>query len=356
MKDPNQLLNQKTGQLKNDSKYHFITIKDIAKALNISVSTVSRAMCDAYDVSKETREKVLAMAVQLNYKPNLNATGLVHRSTRTIGIFLPTITNYYFSTLVTGVQEVAHDNGFNIILFLTNDSSTREREIADGLTLSSLDGILASVSSTSDTCDHFQKIIDSGVPVVFFDRVPETIDTSKVMQDDFNGAFEAVEHLINSGYSQIAHIAGPKGLMFTEKRLMGYKEALRKNNLHFKEEWIVYSGFTQKDGENDTEILLNLNNRPNAIFAVNDRKAIGVIQALKKHGIIAGRGMGVMGFTNDPVSEIISPTLSTIAEPAFEVGKISCELLLKHIRKKNFTPQEIILPGKLMARESTRLM
>ena len=333
---------------------HTVTIKDIAKILNISVSTVSRALRDTYDVNQETRNRILSLAAELNYKPNFNATGLAKGSTHNIGVVLPFITNYYFSTVITGIQEVAYDNNYNIILFITNDSSERELSIIQNLSLSHLDGLLVSVSSNSDSCNHFQEIIDEGIPIVFFDRIASNIDTSKVMQGDYNGAFEAVEHLIESGYSKIAHIAGPKGLDFTEKRLNGYLDALKRHGLTAREEWIIYSGFSQDHGEADTYQLLQCEQRPDAIFAVNDRKAIGAIVALKNNGVIIGKEIGVIGFTDDPICTIISPSITTIAEPAFEIGTTCCDLLLKHINKKNFNPQEIILPGKLMARDSTK--
>lgn len=331
-----------------------ITIKDIARMLNISVATVSRALRDTYDVNKETREKVLDLASRLNYKPNFNATALAHGRTHNIGILLPFITNYYFSTVITGIQKVAYEANYNIILYITNDSSERELSIIENLSISSLDGLLVSVSSNSDSSHHFQELIDKGISVVFFDRVVDSMKTSKVMQDDYNGAFEAVTHLIAQGYTKIAHIAGPKGLDFTEKRLQGYLDALKKNKIAVRKEWIVYSGFSQACGEDDTYQLLECPHRPDAIFAVNDRKAIGAMLALKNKNVVIGKEIGVMGFTDDPLCTIISPSLTTIAEPAFTIGKLSCELLLKHIKKKHFSPREVILPGKLMVRESTR--
>lgn len=332
----------------------FATIKDIAKELNISVSTVSRALRDTYDVNKETREKVLAMARELRYRPNFNATGLVKGGrSHNLAVILPSVTNYYFSTVITGIQEIAYQHDFNIILHVTNDSSERELAIVQNLAMSSLDGLLVSVSSSSEECSHFQQLMDMGIPVVFFDRVPDNIKTSKVMQDDYHGAIQAVDHLVEQGYRKIAHIAGPEDLNFTQTRKQGFLNAMAKHNLKVNEKWIIHSGFSQEHGQADTERLFKLKNKPDAIFAVNDRKAIGAILALKKMNIKIGKDVGVIGFTNDPVSAIVSPTLSTIAEPAFEIGKRSCELLLKHIRKNNFIPSEDVLPTQLVAREST---
>lgn len=333
---------------------HLVTIKDIAKFLNISVSTVSRALRDTHDVNQDTKAKVLEVAYKLNYKPNYNATGLAKGHSHNIGIILPYITNYYFSTVITGIQEFAYNKGYNIILYLTNDSPERELSIVQNLSIANIDGLLVSVSSKCDSCSHFQNILDVGIPIVFFDRVPNNIKTSKVMQDDFYGAFAAVEHLIENGYHKIAHIAGPKGLSFTQKRLQGYITALQKHNLPVREEWIVYSGFSQECGEKDTYLLLNGKETPDAIFAVNDRKALGSMIALKNRNIAIGKEIGVVGFTNDPASTIITPTLTTVAEPAFDIGNKSCELLFKHINKKNFLFEEVIVPGKLIIRDSTK--
>jgi LacI family transcriptional regulator len=334
-----------------------VTIKDLARMLNISVSTVSRALRDTYDVNQETRDKVMELARELNYKRNLNATGLVSRGTHNIGIILPNVTNYFFSTVITGVQEVAYSNDFNISLFLTNDSPEKEKEVTRNLFISGLDGLLVSVSSSASSCDHFKQLIDKSIPVVFFASSPGEIEASAVLQDGYKGAFDAVEHLVQNNYSRIAHIAGPKELAFTQERLDGYFAALNKHHLPIREEWIIYSGFSQESGEKDTYQLLELEERPDAIFAINDRKAVGAMVALKNKNIAIGKEIGVIGFTNEPVASVISPALTTISVPAFDIGRMSCELLLKHIfknsKKRHFPPQKISLPGELIVREST---
>ncbi|TAN01300.1 MAG: LacI family transcriptional regulator [Chitinophagaceae bacterium] len=331
-----------------------ITIREVAKSLNISVATVSRALRDTYDVSPATRKKVLEKVHELNYKPNYSATGLAQGKTHNIGIVLPIVTNYYFSTVITGIQEIAYNHDYNIILYLTNDSPVKELQILQDLPLGSFDGLLVSTSLGPDAAGHYCNIIDHGFPIVFFDRSVAGIKTSRVLQDDFNGGFEATKHLILNGYTSIAHITGPPELTITQKRLQGYKAALAKYNFTVNNDWIIFSGFSQEWGEKDTEQLILGKNRPDAIFAVNDRKAIGSMITLKKHNIRVGSQMGVVGFTNDPIAMIISPSLTTVEEPAFEVGKTSCELLIKHLAKKYFEPEEIILHGKLQIRESTK--
>src|SRR5690625_1835172 len=200
------------------------TIKDISKALNISVSTDSRALRDTYDVRKSTRDLVLAKARELQYRPNFNAIGLASGKTHNIGVILPFITNYYFSTVITGIQEAAYENDYNVILFLTNNSAGTEMSIAQGISMTGLDGLLISLTSNKGVVHrHYQKIMtEYNKSIVFFDRATNKIETSKVLQDDYQGAIQAVEHLIKSGYSKIAHITGPMDLDLTRRRLKGY--------------------------------------------------------------------------------------------------------------------------------------
>ncbi|WP_018630825.1 LacI family DNA-binding transcriptional regulator [Niabella aurantiaca] len=331
----------------------FTTIKDIAKKLNLSVSTVSRALRNTYDVNRETREKVLAVANELHYRPALPATGLVSRSSHNLAVILPFVGGHYFSTVISGIQEVAYQHDYNVILHITNDSPKRELSLIRNLAVPNLDGLLIAVSSGSEATAHFQKIMNTGTPVVFFDRVPDTIKASRVVQDDYLGAFEAVAHLAGRGYRHIGHIAGPEGSDLAQKRKMGFLDALKKHGLPVKKRWIMHSGFSQENGLADTAALLKQKERPDAIFAVNDQKAIGTMIALKNAGITIGREIGLIGFANDPAAAVVSPTLSTIAEPAFEIGKRSCELLLKHIGRRSFIPEDVLLPGTLIAREST---
>ena len=333
---------------------HLTTMKDIASKLKISTATVSRALRNTYDVSRDTKNAVLEKCKELHYRPNFNARGLVNHKSHNIAVILPTITNYYFSSVITGIQSIAYQNDYNVILYVTDESPEREINIAKELSLSSIDGLLVCVTSESDKCSHLMEIINCGVPIVFFDRVAESINSSKVVQNDFEGAFAAVEHLIKNGYQKIAYIGGPPGLSFSRDRLGGYSHALKKYKLPMYPEWIIHSEFTQLSGSQDTIQLLNCKNKPDAIFAVNDRKAIGAMVKLKEKNIIIGKEVGVVGFTNDPISAIISPSLTTIEEPALEMGVQSCGLLLRHISRKNFLPKKIVLEGKLIIRESSK--
>ena len=330
------------------------TIKDIAKALKISVSTVSRALRDTYDVSQQTRALVLQKAEELRYRPNLNATGLVKRSTRKLGVVIPVITNYYYATVITGMKDVARENGYSLLLYITDDHFQEEREILRSLPTHSLDGLLICLSSNTSDYGELFELQQEDMPMVFFDRVPTEFASSKVVQDDLNGAYEATRHLIKMGYRRIAHITGSANLQLTQKRLEGYRKALDESGMEFNPDWVIHSGFSQDYGQEDTDKLLSLPYPPDALFAVNDRKAVGALLACKKRGIRIGPEFGVIGFTGDPVGELITPTLSTIVEPAYEIGRISCELLIKYLKKKPLQNEEVMLQGTLMARESTQ--
>ena len=330
-----------------------ITIKHIAKTLGISISTVSRALHDAYDVSPETRKKVMALAKELDYTPNPYAVSLVKQNTKMIGVLLPEIAVYYFSMVVKGIQDVAYSVGYNVMFFISGESLEREKIILSNLNVNSLDGLLVSVSKETNTSEHFKKLIDKGLPIVFFDRVLDDIHTSKVIQDDYQGAFDATQHFIDQGFVRIAHLAGSKSLNISKQRLQGYLDALEQNGLPIQKKYILYSGYTEEDGLRDMSKLLTVKPLPDALFCVNDRKAIGAMLALKRYGYKIPQHIAIAGFMNAPITEVVTPSLTTIEQPAYAIGKKSCELLLEHIKNPNFIPQTVVMPSKLIIRESS---
>ena len=330
-----------------------ITIKHIAQTLGISISTVSRALHDAYDVSPETRKKVMALAKELDYTPNPYAVSLVKQNTKMIGVLLPEIAVYYFSMVVKGIQDVAYSVGYNVMFFISGESLEREKIILSNLNVNSLDGLLVSVSKETNTSEHFKKLIDKGLPIVFFDRVLDDIHTSKVIQDDYQGAFDATQHFIDQGFVRIAHLAGSKSLNISKQRLQGYLDALEQNGLPIQKKYNLYSGYTEEDGLRDMSKLLTVKPLPDALFCVNDRKAIGAMLALKRYGYKIPQHIAIAGFMNAPITEVVTPSLTTIEQPAYAIGKKSCELLLEHIKNPNFIPQTVVMPSKLIIRESS---
>jgi LacI family transcriptional regulator len=330
-----------------------ITIKYIAQQLGISISTVSRALHDAHDVSPETRQKVIALSEQLEYNPNPFAVSLVKQQTKIIGVMLPEIATPYFSMVVKGIQDVAYNAGYNVMFFISDESLEREKNILKQLSINMLDGLLVAISAETQSGEHFQKWIDKGVPIVFFDRVLEHVATSKVVQDDYQGAFNATEHLIQQGCRRIGHLAGPKHLENAKSRLQGYLDALKQACIKEQKQYIIHSGFSQADGLRDASKLLGLKPLIDGIFAVNDRKAIGAMLALRRYGFKIPNHVALVSFGNTPIAEVLTPSLTTVVQAAYEIGAKSCQLLFDHLKIPNMEPQTVIMPSQLVIRASS---
>ena len=236
-----------------------VTINDIAQELGISASTVSRALHDHPALKKETKQQVKALAKKLDYHPNLLALNLLQKKTNTIGIIIPEITSHFFSSIITGIQDVVGDSGYNSIICQSNESYNEEVAIVENLLRIRVDGVLVSPSSRTKKFDHFFKLQQSGIPIVVFDRDCSGLDVDKVLVDDYDGAFQAVDYLIKSGCKKIAHLGGPKNLSTTDHRLQGYLDALKKNKVPVRDEYIIHvSGFTHENGIKPTKKLLSL--------------------------------------------------------------------------------------------------
>ena len=215
-------------------------------------------------------------------------------------------------------------------------------------------GLLISISQTTEISDHFKLLERQGIPFVFFDRVCEDIEASKVVVDDFEGAFKAVEHLINSGYKRIAHIAGPKHLSISQCRLNGYLSALNKYKIQYNENYVVHGGLNEEDGIKGFQKLLKLDQLPDALFAVNDPVAIGAFEKIKEHGLKIPGDIALVGFSNNPITALIEPPLTTVSQPAYKVGKAAAELLIEQINSgENFIPRKEVLKTELIIRDST---
>lgn len=331
-----------------------ITIKDIAKALNISTSTVSRALRNHPDISDETKKAVAELAKEMKYHPNSIASSLRNKRTETIGIIVPEIIHTFFSSAIAGVEEIAYKEGYKVIICQSNESYEKEIINIETLIAARVDGILASISNQTSIYDHFELALQRRVPLVFFDRVCETLETSQVVVDDFEGAFIATQYLIDTGCKRIAHIAGPEHLAICKKRKEGYLSALKHNGLPVDERLIIPCNLEQQDAINATEKLLLLAEKPDAIFAVTDPVAIGAHITIRKHGLRIPEDIALMGFTDDAVSKIIEPSISTMAQPSFEMGKMAATQLIHQIRNKSAPLQHLVLKTNLIVRNSTR--
>ncbi len=332
------------------------TIKDIARELGISPSTVSRALKDHFEISEETKKAVRRVAEELNYQPNSLALSLRYSKSNTIGVIVPEIVHFFFSTVISGIEDIAQSSGYNVIITQSNESVDREMMNLQTLFNNRVDGILVSLSRESFDYSHFEAMIQKGLPIVFFDRVAETIETSKVTVDDFLGGYQATEHLINQGYRKIGHLAGPKNLDITSERLKGYQQAHEDAGLSVDEELILYDRASgESDAYSATEDLIKSKN-PDALFASNDLAAMGAIKAAQEYGKNVPQDFGVVGFSNWQFTALTNPSISTIEQPGFEMGQKAAELLIKQIDAgdEELAFESVKLPTQLLSRDSSK--
>lgn len=340
-------------------KFEAVTIKDIAKALGLSTSTVSRALRDSYEISPETKKLVLEYAQKINYHPNPIALSLKERRSRSIGVIVCEIANSYFSQVINGVESIAYNNGYNVIIAQSRESFDREMLNLQYLTSRSIDGLIISVSAETKDFSYFRELHQKGMPIVFFDRIVDEIETHKVIVDNYKGAYEATCHLINNGYKRIATLSNAAVLSIAKERLAGYKAALQDNGLPANEAMIKYcghGGMILEEVETAVDELLKMKNRPDAIIASADKLTTGCLRILKARGVKVPSDIALVGFSNTDLTELLDPPLSIIRQPAFEMGEIAMDMLLQLIESKRpVTDFETrVLSTELMVRESTR--
>ncbi|WOD42868.1 LacI family DNA-binding transcriptional regulator [Hwangdonia lutea] len=333
-----------------------VTIHDIARALNIDSSTVSRALNNSSRVTEKTKIKILEKAEELGYQRNALASNLRKRVTNTIGVVVPRISRHFFASVIQGVEETAYLAGYNVLICQSLEQLERETKITETLVANRVDGVLISISMETTNYNHMFRLKNSGIPLVFFDRHCNIPETNNVLIDDFKGGFDATQHLILKGCKHIVHFSGPQTLEIYKNRYEGYKAALKASNLPYKEEYVVSSRLMELDGTNNAKKLLKQKLVFDGIFSANDVAAIGAMKYLKENGVNIPKDVAMVGFSNEPTSTVINPTLTTIDQPGLEMGKVATKLLLKHIKnqKKQISPQTIIMDSKLIERQSSK--
>lgn len=331
-----------------------ITIKDIARELRISASTVSRALKDHPDISSETKNAVKELALKYNYQPNAVALSLKQRRTNTIGVIIPEIIHYFFSSVISGIEDVAYNSGFNVIICQSNEKYDREVVNVRTLLANRVDGILASITKETLDYDHFYKIQENDVPLVFYDRVVPNFKADQVIVDDFEAAYNATMHLIKGGRKKIVHFAGPQNLLIGQLRKEGYLKAMSEAGFKVSDKWIIEADNFEKA----RIITLNLLEEKiefDGIFAVNDLTAVGAMQTLLKRGIKIPKQVAVVGFSDGRLSGITDPALTSVDQHGYEMGTIAAEMLLNRIKdNKSESPFEIkVLNTNLIVRGSS---
>lgn len=331
------------------------TIYDIARKLNIAASTVSRALNNNPIVSETTRRLIERTAQDMGYRPNIMAANFRTKRTNTIGVMLPLINRHFFSSVISGIEDIAYKNGFAVTISQSNDNFEKETKIAQTFYSNRVDGIIVSLGMQTKSYDHLKLFSEKKVPIVFFDRVADSIPAHKIVVDDYSGGYRATEHLIENGGKKIAHIGGPLNLKIYQDRLEGFKDAMSKSGLPVDESMLIHNSLTRIDGTKAIKRLMQNPQKPDAIFCANDTTALSAIIYLREKGIRVPKDIIIVGFSNEPFSEVVTPSISTIRQPGFEMGQKAAGLLITEIKSKgNSRPfQEIVMPTELIIRESS---
>ena len=350
LSDPDQI----TPRKKN--RRHQTTIIDIAKSIGVSNSTVSRALHGHADISPETRQAVLEMAAQMDYQPNQLAYNLVKSRTNTIGMIVPEFTNSFFPNVIIGAHEILTEAGYNLTIMQSNESYQVEVSNTRAMLANRIDGLLISLTQETNNYDHLKVFEKRGIPLVLFNRVCDHVEAPKVVVNDFDASFTAVEHLILNGYERIAHLGGPLNLLVSRERLRGYRAAMEKYGKSIEENMVIQGMFSQQKARIYGKYLLDLENRPDAIFAVNDSSAIEIMLMALEKGIKIPDELGVVGFSDNPESAYIGPGLTTIRQPTGEIGKITAQWILQLIDSEDEVnlPKQKVLKTELVVRGSSR--
>lgn len=331
------------------------TIQDIANALKITASTVSRALNDHPKISTNTKELVWATAKKLNYQPNHIASSLRKGKANTIGMIVPRINRHFFSNVITGVESVLNPAGFNLIICQSDESYQREKENIKTLITSRVAGILVSLSIETKDVNHLEKVLNNHIPLVLFDRITDQLNVSKVDNDDKYGAYELTKHLLNQGYQTFMWIGGPRNSIIYKNRYNGYKKALKEYKLS-DSKFDCFEGTPSLDAaEQFMQQYIKEKKLPDVIFAASDYMAMGVIQALQANGVKVPEDVAVAGYSNEPFASLISPKLTTVEQFSEEMGRSAAKLLLEEIESEDDTiiPRKTTLKPKLIVREST---
>ncbi|MCG2460254.1 LacI family transcriptional regulator [Flavobacteriaceae bacterium F89] len=332
------------------------TIHEIARSLNIDSSTVSRALNDSPLVKKATKDLILKKAREMGYKRNLLASNLRRNKSNTIGVIVPRISRHFFSSTIAGIEEAAYKDGFNVIICQSLEQLNREQRIVENLLQNRVDGILISVSMETLKGSHLEQCAVTDTPLVFFDRhIKDLPYSGQVLIDDFHGGFVATEHLILKGCKKIAHFTGPKNLEIYKNRLAGYRSAMEEHDLENNGNLILPSSLMESDGFKLVAKLLDTVGDVDGIFCANDLVAIGAMKGLKALGKTIPDDIAIVGFSNEPISEIIEPSLTTIDQNGESIGRLACEMLLRQITRtdKMIRNKTVVLTPKLIERESS---
>lgn len=331
-----------------------VSLKDIANELGVSISTVSRGLKDHYDISPELKKKIKDLAEKWNYTPNPLAMGLLKQKTNTIGVIVPDIVTYFYASIISGIESMATEHGYYIVIASSQESIKKEKENLRNLLDLRVDGLIVCLSQDTDTFEHFDEIIEEEIPLVFFDRICRQQEVSSVIIDNVSAAKELTIHLIQNGCKNIAHIAGPEHLNISKERIEGYKMGLDECSLPYRPELMVHCNLSIADAAKVTNELLDSNPVPDAIFGVNDTVIFSAMKEIKKRKLRVPEDVALVGFTDEFHATVVEPNLTAVTHPTFEMGREAFSLLLEDMdEKKENSVRQTVLQAKLIPRESS---
>jgi LacI family transcriptional regulator len=332
-----------------------ITIYDLARKLDLSIATVSRALKDDPVVSKKTKKRIADLAQELGYRSNHFARNLRTRRTMTIGVIIPRINSYFMSAVIAGIENIANHEGFNLIISQSSESVEKERANATTLFNNRVDGLLVSLAYDTTSLTHFEPFFKKKIPLIFFDRVAEHKDCTCILIDNQKAAYDATTHLIGLGRRRIVHITAPSKRNVYTDRLKGYKEALADNHIPYRENYVIVGNLSQESGAEAAALIRAMSPLPDAVFVANDNCAVGCMIAIRQMGIQIPKDIAFVGFNNDAVSTVVEPNLTTINYPGYEMGQLAARSLIDHLNGTSniHSTNTILLRSELVIRDSS---
>lgn len=330
-----------------------VSLKDIAQKIGVSISTVSRALNNHPDISPDVTRKIQALAAEMNYTPNPLAMGLLKQATRMIGVIVPDLVTHFYSSIISGIEQVAEEKGYYILIASSNESLKKEIGSVENLLKTRVEGLIVCLSQETKNYNHFDQLIKYNIPLVFFDRVCRTGEVPSVIVDNVEAAKKITRHFYKNGFRRIAYIAGPDHLNISQERTQGYLSGLKSCGLQFKPELLVKCNLSSKDAIKATARLLELPEPPDAIFGINDTVAFAAMKEIKHRGLRIPEDVALVGFTDEFHSTVVEPALTSITHPTFEIGQEAARLFFKCLENPETKPEQVVLNTRLVIRKSS---
>lgn len=331
-----------------------VTIYDIARALDISPATVSRGLKDHPGIKKDTKKRILEAAMQMGYQHNTFARNLRVKRTNTIGVVIPRLNSYFMSTVIAGMEKVANDRGYILIISQSQESVKKEIASVNTMFNSRVDGLLVSLAYDTENLDHFNAMLKKEIPIIFFDRVATHTKCTSIVIDNIKAGYDATQHLIEQGCKRIVYVGGSLSRNVYADRLKGYRQALAENNIPYDASLVMTNNLSEQSGIEAARQIMQMNPLPDGLFSANDTAAVAAIGELKQAGIKVPEQIAVVGFNNDPISRVVEPNLTTVHYPGHEMGEIAATTLLNTLMKMPSAKlNTLVLRHNLIVRQSS---